>query len=359
MPPRAGTAHERPQASPASEALAALARKALGVPVLAIEPMAGGGSTREFWRLRLPEGSVVGMAGKDVEEVGDFLRLTAHLSAHHIPVPQIRAAEESRGLCLLEDLGTHTLADRLRAWRAEAAGAPLALNALHGVTRWLAVIQIRGGQGLDSALGRPPAQLNGEAFRADIQTFLGFYAARRLPEALQPSGAALAELDTLAERLNALPRDHFCYRDFQARNIMWCRRGPGTGEGPVFLDYQGGLNGPLAYDLASLLFSPDTGADAQERFLLLHAYLDALREQGMSVAPEAFLREFLPVALLRRLQALGAYVRIAEVSGKPVYLEKIPRALADLRALLEDDGLALGLPALQHWLGLVARQEPP
>ena len=361
-----GTASPPHTPTAGAEALVALALQALGAPVLRLEPMVGGGSSREFWRLTLPEGPVVGVAGTDLAETRDFLRLTTHFTARGIPVPEVRAADGARGVYLLEDLGAHTLADKLREWRALPDGAPLALNALHSVVRWLAMIQVRGGQGLEAALERTPTHLDGAAFRADIHTFLTFYAARRLPQALQPSPGVRADLDTLAQRLDALSRHHFCYRDFQTRNIMWRQRGSHAsaghsgsrgGEGPVFIDYQGGLHGPLAYDVASLLFSPDTGADAQERFLLVHAYLEALADQGIRLSPGAFLREFLPVALLRRLQAMGAYVRIAEVGGKPAYLEKIPRALADLRGLLEDDGLELGLPALQDWLGHVARQD--
>jgi aminoglycoside/choline kinase family phosphotransferase len=160
--------------------------------------------------------------------------------------------------------------------------------------------------------------------------------------------AVRRDLGALLARLEALPREHFCYRDFQSRNILWRVRP--EGEGPVFLDYQSARRGPLAYDLASLLYSPDTGADEQERTLLTEAYLMALEEQGMGVEREAFFAGFYPLVLVRRLQALGAYARLAVGRGQVAYLDKIPPALATLRELLAQGRFSFGLPALERWL---------
>jgi aminoglycoside/choline kinase family phosphotransferase len=121
-------------------------------------------------------------------------------------------------------------------------------------------------------------------------------------------------------------------------------------DGPVFLDYQSGRRGPLHYDLASLLFSPDTGLTDSQREPLVTDYLAALREQGVTLEAEPFLRDFYAFVLMRRLQALGAYARIAVQVGKPEYLAKIPPALQTLRDLFARGRLALGLPALEGWL---------
>jgi aminoglycoside/choline kinase family phosphotransferase len=56
------------------------------------------------------------------------------------------------------------------------------------------------------------------------------------------------------------------------------------------------------------------------------------------------------VVLVRRLQALGAYARIAVAEGKSAYLDKIPPALETLRGLIGGGRLRLGLPRLEAWL---------
>ncbi|MDH5750855.1 MAG: phosphotransferase, partial [Deltaproteobacteria bacterium] len=321
-----------------------LAQDALGVQVHGSEPMHGGGSSRVFRRMNTSGGSMVGSAGQDLAEVRAFLAYTAHFAARGIPVPRILSADPERGLYLMDDLGGHTLADKLRQWRAEPDNHPVILNALHGVVRWLAAIQVRGGEGLDVTLCTEGPAMTAGVYRADLEVFFR-HLSPHIAAGLTPDDWVRSDLDRLVEHLERLPTQHFCYRDFQARNIMWHRRplpGPGNAqapipletEGPVFLDYQSGRRGPLAYDLASLLYSPDSGLDDHERQLLIHAYLAALDGEGVHLDHGEFLEGFYPIVLIRRLQALGAYVRIGTDGGKPEYLEKIAPALDTLQGLL-------------------------
>jgi aminoglycoside/choline kinase family phosphotransferase len=315
--------------------------------------LAGGGSQREFYRLRAAGRPAVGVIGRNRAEVRAFLGFTRHFAARGIPVPRILGEDAARGLYLMEDLGEVTLADRLRRWRAEPLGAAPAEEALTQVVRWLPLIQVRGGAGLDPALFHEGAELDGAAFRADVERFLRHYLPRFVLRPAPLDGAVRAALNALLERLEALPRDHFCYRDFQTRNIMWVAREGEAAEGPVFLDYQSGRRGPLAYDLASLLYSPDTGADESLRARLIDAYLAALAGCGAAVERAAFLAGFYPIVLVRRLQALGAYAQLAGERGRSAYLERIPPALADLRTLQAVGRFDFGLPALEAWLARV------
>lgn len=332
--------------------LLALAERALGASVEHSEAMAGGGSQRSFYRLHAGGVSAVAVEGRDRAEVERFLTFTQVLDAERIPVPRLLAAEPEQGRYVMEDLGPRTLAEQLASWRAGPAGWSLALNALHDVVLWLPTIQVRVGRALHE--GRLPggaAELDGGVFRRDIEAFLHHYLPRFVLTPEAPDAAVRADLERLVARLDALPRQHFSYRDFQARNIVWVERADYTG--PVFLDYQDGMPGPLAYDLAALLFSPDTGVDEQERELLVDAYLGALERQDVAVPRGAFLESFHAIVLVRRMQALGAYARLSTVDHKPQYLAKIPPALETLRGLWRDGHFDLGLPALHEWLGRI------
>lgn len=322
--------------------LRALVAATFGEPVPPGEPIPGGGSERRFFRFAHPRGSVVGVHARHAAETRAFLGFTRHFAARGIPVPRLYAADEARGLYLLEDLGPHTLAGRLRAWRA-AGDEARCLAALETVVRWLPAIQVRGGAGLDYGLCHEGDALGAEAFRADVARFETAYLARHAP-AFRPDAAVRAGLAALIAELDAVPRPYFCYRDFQTRNVMW------RDDAPVFLDYQSGRRGALHYDLASLLYSPDSGLDDAGRDRLVTAYLEALADCGERPQPTAFRATLARFALVRRLQALGAYAHLARREGSEDFRARIPGALADLRGLVAAGAATAGLPALHRWL---------
>jgi aminoglycoside/choline kinase family phosphotransferase len=339
------------------EALRRFAGRVAGQALAAPEPLPGGGSSRRYYRLRsaatAPEGakgpapwgaSVIGVITANLPEARAFEGFTRHLLAAGIQVPRHFGQDAEAGVYLVEDLGDATLSDRLREWRSEgAAGSARARAALASVVELLARFQVRGARGLDPALCFDGRELAGAAFRADIELFFTHYVPRFVL-CPAPDAPVAGDVERLIRRLDALPRGHLCHRDFQARNIMW------PADRPILLDYQGARFGALAYDLASLLYSPDTGLTEPERPALIAAYLNALAREGVTPDPEAFQRDFYAVVLVRRLQALGAYARIAVAEGKPEYLDRIPPALDMLHALFRSGRLALGLPHLEGWL---------
>ncbi len=329
--------------TPTLPSLQAFSATVMGAPDGAPKPMAGGGSDRLFYRFRAGTRSWVGVLSGHAPELRAFLAFTAHFAAADIPVPVILGADPAHGLYLMEDLGEDSLAARLQHWRAEPGGGARALEAVRNVVQWLPVIQVRGGRDLDYSLCFEGQELGRAAFEADAAHFLAEYVPRFVLRP-GPDAAVRADLARLMERLDAVPRAHFCYRDFQCRNIMWPRGAP------VFLDYQAGRRGPLPYDLVSLLYSPDTGLAEAERDLLVADYLEALAGEGVRVEREPFLRDYYAFVLVRRMQALGAYARIAVSLGKSDYLAKISPAVRTLRDLLARGRFALGLPALEAWL---------
>ncbi|MBI3993883.1 MAG: phosphotransferase [Candidatus Lambdaproteobacteria bacterium] len=326
------------------------AEATLGVTLSAVAELSGGGSSRRYFRLRWATGTAVGVIAKERAELRAFLAFTRHFAARGIPVPQLLGADEARGVYLQSDLGDATLCDRLAQWRAAGRHAA-AQGALETALRWLPVIQVRGGAGLDYTLCPEGDELGAAAYRADVELFLTEFVPRHAPH-LAPGESVRRDLETLVQRLGALPRPHFCYRDFQTRNIMW------PGGGPVFIDYQSGRRGTLAYDVASILFSPDSGLDAPGRERLIDVYLAALADCGEHPGREAFLAGFHALVLLRRLQALGAYARIARVKHSDPYRERIAPALATLHGLLAAGQLRFGLPDLESWLARLCAPHP-
>ncbi|MDH4122243.1 MAG: phosphotransferase [Deltaproteobacteria bacterium] len=316
-----------------------------------LEKMKGGGSDRHFYRF--PAGQpLVGVWGEDPAENQAFWVFTRHFAARGIPVPKLFGEDPVRGLYLMEDLGAHTLQEQLRLWRKEETPGRV-LAALERVVDWLAVIQVAGGRGLDEGLFYQGRVLDRARFQADVDYFLAQYAGRYFP-LLPPTPQVTAGLTALVDRVAAEDATHFCYRDFQTRNIMW----PSDDRGPVFIDYQSGRWGPLAYDLVSLLFSPDSGLDEAGRETLTERYLAALATQGAPQQGDTFRQRLMDFVLIRRMQALGAYAYLAHVKHKPLLLEKIPGTLALLRGLLARPEVLAGEPELKTWLARLVAQAP-
>ena len=311
--------------------------------------LTGGGSDRRYFRIAVNGVSVIGVISDNAAEQRAFLLFTRHFQSRGIPVPAIHGVDEARGLYLLEDLGPLTLRDHLALLRTEPGGRAPAEQALHAAIRWLPVIQVKGGKGLDYSACLAQPDMDGATYAADIRLFLERFVARYAP-GLWPPPAAASAIDALVSRALALDSSHFCYRDFQTRNIMW-RDGR-----PCYIDYQSGRRGPLVYDLASILYSPDSGLVDAERARLIDTYLAALADCGPRPDRQDFLAAFHPMVLLRRLQALGAYARLAGEKAKPEFLAHVPASLADLRALLHPHAEGLEYPALRDWLLKVFEQ---
>jgi hypothetical protein len=118
------------------------------------------------------------------------------------------------------------------------------------------------------------------------------------------------------------------------------------GEDPWFIDYQGGLQGPLQYDVAKLLYDGKAALPPEVRRELLDHYLEALARH-LPVDRDRFLEHFRGFVVLRILQGLGAYGFLGLYGRKPQFLARIPHALDDIEGLLADGFLPLHTPELR------------
>jgi aminoglycoside/choline kinase family phosphotransferase len=118
------------------------------------------------------------------------------------------------------------------------------------------------------------------------------------------------------------------HRDWMPRNLMVCS---GSGRNPGILDFQDAVQGPITYDLASLLRDAFISWDeAQELDWAVRWWQQARRiELPLGEAFEADFGEFWRalewMGLQRHLKVMGIFCRLKHRDGKPQYAQDLPR----------------------------------
>ncbi|MDR1190780.1 MAG: phosphotransferase [Verrucomicrobiales bacterium] len=314
--------------------LLAASREALGLDArapLTVTPILKGGSDRQFARLRAADGRawIVMRYGTERAENALFAGIAAFLQTLGVPVPAIIRHDAGARVLWMQDLGATDL-------HAASAGGDAPDLALYEATISAVAVLHQHGQAAAERAALPlrpgfDAALYAWERHYFYDEFLG--AVCRRPLTVAEREQIEAELSPAAADLARRACD-LVHRDFQSQNILI------NGGRPYFIDFQGMRAGTRHYDLASLLFDPYvnlTAADRQRLFNFAHR-ADA---DGQSVAQ--FRHDLHCAATQRLMQALGAYGFLGTKKHKPEFLRHIPRALANLRAVLT---LSAHAPAL-------------
>ena len=282
-----------------------------------VTPLTPAGSNRRYFRLCGPR-TVVGVVGTDREENEAFIYLSQHFSSLGLPVPEVLAVSDDGMEYLVTDLGDVSLFSMIGD-ESMVGKAMRALARLHCV----------GSQGLDYSKCFPVKSFDERAVMWDLNYFKYSF--------LNTSGVAYSEprleedFLRLARRVGVLTADEGCFmmRDCQSRNVM-------VKDGDVyFIDYQGGRKGPAAYDLASFLWQAKAGFTPELRDHYINVYSDeAAKYRPVDISE--LKKQVREMALIRTLQVLGAYGLRGRFERKPHFLQSIPKAVANLRELLDE-----------------------
>jgi len=124
---------------------------------------------------------------------------------------------------------------------------------------------------------------------------------------------------------NALEQPQvFVHRDYHSRNLMVTDE-----HNPGILDFQDAVEGPLTYDIVSLLKDCYIKWPADR----VHAWALEFRgllpkAQQQQVDEDQFLKHFELMGVQRHLKAAGIFARLNLRDGKPGYMADVPRALS-------------------------------
>lgn len=329
------------------QGLILLFNRLFGTDPVKTEPISKAGSNREYVRLFCADGqTVIGVIGQSVAENNCFIYLSKHFGEKGLPVPAILSVSDDCLCYLQEDLGTRALYDSLKAGRQAGDYSTEERHLIRQAIRLLPHIQVKGAKELDTNQLIQPQTFSPMAAMFDLNYFkYCFFKTTELPynEVLLES-----DFQHLSHDLCATDCQTFLFRDFQARNIMMKSDGQ-----LCVIDYQGGMLGPLHYDVASFLWQASACYSKELRQEMVEEYLDELSKL-QEVNKEEFKAKLQLFVFFRLLQVLGAYGMRGYFERKKYFINSIPPAIKSLQSLL-DDGVAEAYPYLESLLKEMVR----
>jgi N-acetylmuramate 1-kinase len=311
--------------SPTSHnSLSALAREFLDSTdwrSAACEALTGDASTRRYFRLRDGTRTAVLMdASRNPECVAPFLRIDHHLEQLGFSVPALFAWEAKNGLVLLEDFGDATFTRLLEQESRQKELYTLAMDVL------IALHQNRQAIPADLRAYRPEKMLE------DIELFLEWRTSGISEQAREEFRRGWGRVLPVAHQVPA----SLLLRDYHVANLMLLVDRTGLRRAGL-LDFQDAYQGPVSYDVISLLQDARRDVPDNLREEMTERYLGHFPglEAGSFRASMAIL------AAQRHTRVLGIFERLSQREGKHDYKNRhSPRIERLLRQALTHPELA-------------------
>ena len=249
-----------------------------------------------------------------------FTSLSALLVSGGVRAPKIYHDDPQAGFAVIEDFGDQLLTHAIAAGKSEAELYRQALAVLKHVR------QLPIGPGRVVAWDLQTYDRLVLQCEADLLTewYAPFSGASLGGEAQEAWVAAWAEV---FDRLS--PPHSFVLRDFHAENILVNADG-----GIAVIDFQDGLFGHAAYDVASLLEDARRDVD-------LGLAKELFTEEAQAAAdPDGFAQDYAILAAQRNAKILGIFARLIRRDEKEKYRAFIPRVQAHFRRDMDRPAVA-------------------
>ena len=294
-------------------ALAAWLRDTLATSTFEIEPASEDASFRRYFRVCSGSRTWVAMdAPPPMEDCRPFVSVLGLLRGAGVNAPALHAADLERGFLLLGDLGSRCYLDVIDEDNADTLYAD-AFEALLDM-------QCRIGR------GRVPPY-DERRLRDELDLFRQWFLAHHL--GIELDGALSLALDDTFEALVRICKAQpqvFVHRDYHSRNLMYLDdRNPGV------IDFQDAVDGPITYDLVSLLRDVYLRWPEERVAGWVDLYHDGAVARGLVGAGRERLRRWFDLTgVQRHLKIAGIFARLWHRDGKPRYLDDLPLTLAYL-----------------------------
>ncbi|HKQ83591.1 MAG TPA: phosphotransferase [Steroidobacteraceae bacterium] len=283
-----------------------------------IAPASADASFRRYFRITRGEQTWIAMdAPPEKEDLRPYISIAGMLNEIGVNAPRILERNIPEGYLLNTDLGSRTyLAELARPERAPQLYA----DAMRALVRIQA-----GGRGHANQLPAYDAQL----LHREMRLFTDWFCARHLglEVSAKDERHVQATFDTLAASARGQTQV-FVHRDYHSRNLM-VGDGARYGANPGILDFQDAVDGPITYDLVSLLRDCYVAWPVEQVRAGALSFRSQARAAGLEVGTSEgqFLEWFDLMGVQRHLKAIGIFARLWHRDGKSGYLKDIPRTL--------------------------------
>jgi aminoglycoside/choline kinase family phosphotransferase len=304
-----------------------------------IKQLPQAGSDRQYFRVRTQQRSYIVTYNNNIPENSAFLDFSKHFHSKQLAVPEIFHSSPDKSFYIQSDLGDTSLFDIV-----QSQGYTDRTFELYQKTfAQLAQLQILGGTGLDYDKCIATRSFDRQAIYSDLLYFK-YYFLRAL-KLNYDKNLLLNDFEMLSYFLMQERNKFFMMRDCQSRNVMV------KDDKVYFIDYQGGMQGALQYDIASMLWQAKAALPYEWRDELVNYYFDRVNELlGGQLNRKDFLDNYHSFVLIRMLQTLGAYGFRGLFERKAHFISSIPFALRNLKWFLENKKIPIRLPELEKVL---------
>jgi len=297
-------------------------------------------SFRQYFRLgHAPHSFIVMDCPPAQESLQTFINVAQTLFQAGVQVPNILASDVEQGFAVITDFGTTPYLDVLSAERADALYAEALKSLLH----------------LQTHVNASDFPLYDGPFLAqEMALFHDWFMQQLLGIKLDTEDETLWQysVDNLTACALEQPRV-LVHRDYHSRNLMLV-----NDQSCGIIDFQDAMNGPLTYDLVSLLKDCYIAWPQQQVQNWVQAYHQQCQAKGLTDGDsQTFMRWFDLMGAQRHLKAVGIFARLKLRDGKPGYLKDIPRTLGYLQQVSEQYPALKGLNTLLKKHHLLARIE--
>ena len=296
------------------------------------EPLTGDASARKYFRLQTDKQSAVLMDASSVlESVAPFIQISQHLHQLGFSVPSILARDEKKGLLLLEDFGDATFTRLL--------DNPCEPEKLYTLATDVLIALHRHPEAIPTGL----RTYHPEKMLEDIGLFLEW----RTPTI---SEAGKAEFKTVWREVLSVAHQvpaSLLLRDYHVANLMLLPAREGVRQAGL-LDFQDAYQGPITYDLMSLLEDARRDVPDELREKMVARYL----ARFPALDRTTFETSLAILAALRHTRVLAIFEKLSRHEGKHDYKKlHSPRVERLLQRALHHPMLA----GVKRWMDRYAR----